>query len=303
MPEHDTTIPIRDIDFGERRREDYGDLAALGESIVRYGLMHPPVVDASNRLIAGGRRVKACESIGWTVIPITRFGDLSEAERREIELEENLRRKDLTPFELARTFKQRAILAAEILREEASVSDSIQNPNGGRPAKPDNLRSVASHIGSEPMAIVRADHHVETAEQFPFMQKPDWKQYHVLEAREAIEQLPEPERPKAAALIDKPATPPKVAIKMLRNVAAMPAPKREEVFRLDQSDDMRDRSLALTTAFETPPMPDPRLTRIERAIRELQEAITPFPNDPETPMLQNVIATLRSVKAMIRKAA
>lgn len=135
------------------------------------------------------------------------------------------------------------------------------------------------------------------------MQKPDWKQYHVLQAKEAIEQLPEPERPKVAALIDKPATPPGHAIRMIRNVASMPAPKREEIYRLDQSPDVREQSLALTTAIELPPMPDPRLTRIERAIREIEAAIEPFPNDPETPVLLQVIETLRSVKSVIRKVA
>ena len=34
-------IAIETIQFGERRREDYGDVAALAAHIQAYGLLHP----------------------------------------------------------------------------------------------------------------------------------------------------------------------------------------------------------------------------------------------------------------------
>lgn len=37
--------------------------------------------------------------LGWDDVPVRTLRDLSEDEKREVELEENLRRKDLTPEE------------------------------------------------------------------------------------------------------------------------------------------------------------------------------------------------------------
>ena len=45
---------------------------------------------------ADGRRLAACKLLGLHHVEVRRFGELSPAERRVIELEENLHRKDLT---------------------------------------------------------------------------------------------------------------------------------------------------------------------------------------------------------------
>lgn len=46
-------IAIDKIKVGDRRREDMGDLDALAQSIDKYGLMQPIVIDVWNNLIAG----------------------------------------------------------------------------------------------------------------------------------------------------------------------------------------------------------------------------------------------------------
>lgn len=296
------SIPIEAIVIGERRRQDNGDVQGLADSIAQYGLLHPPVVDAEMRLVAGGRRLAACKALGWKFIEVRSLGTLTDAELREIELEENLRRKDLTPTERSRTIAQLAETAA-VADRETFRPELGTKPSGGRPAEPGSIRRVSERIGVPTSTIQKAQTHVETAEAFPFMQKPDWKQYHVLEAKEAIDRIPEPERPAVAKLIDQPATPPRDAIRMVRNLAEMPAKERAEVIRLSESPDIRDQSLALTTAHKSPPMPDPRLNRIDRAIREIEAACDPFPNDPETPLFRDVIETLRTAKSRIRKAA
>ena len=53
---------------------------------------------------------------------------------------------------------------------------------------------------------------------------PGWKQYHVLEARERLEKLPEMERPKAVALVSQPGIPPKDAIEIIGSLAQRSAP-------------------------------------------------------------------------------
>lgn len=90
-------VKIEDIKVSDDRfREDLGDLEELAESIKKYGLLHPIVVDDSLNLLAGFRRFTVMKQMEFPQIPITRLGDLDELERREVELEENIRRKQFT---------------------------------------------------------------------------------------------------------------------------------------------------------------------------------------------------------------
>ena len=268
------------ITVGERRREDYGDIAGLAASIQKYGLLHPIVVDESGALVAGGRRLQAVKSLGWTDVPVRSLGELTDAERDEIELEENLQRKDLTATERSKTVAKLAETAAHIIKAEQEVFVDSAKTQGGRPPKNDvPLREVAERIGVPEATIRAAQKHVEIAETIPVLAGPDVKQYHALEAREKLERIPEPDRPKAVALVNQPGTPPKVAVEILGNLAAMPAPERERVLTLAESNDPSERSLAMTEAAKLPPMPDERIPLLIDAITAISKATRIRPND------------------------
>ena len=79
-----------------RIREDLGDIVELADSIRRVGLLHPLVITESYELIAGYRRYVAANAIGLEDIEVKLLRDLSPIERYTIELEENIRRKQLT---------------------------------------------------------------------------------------------------------------------------------------------------------------------------------------------------------------
>lgn len=88
----------------ERQRKDFGDIQSLAHSIQRRGLINPIVVepaDAQNDearvwLVAGERRLRACRLLNLSSVPVHFLSTLSEAEREAIELEENIKRKDLS---------------------------------------------------------------------------------------------------------------------------------------------------------------------------------------------------------------
>jgi len=42
-------VNIKDVIIGERRRGEQGDIQGLAESISKYGLLHPIVVDDSQK--------------------------------------------------------------------------------------------------------------------------------------------------------------------------------------------------------------------------------------------------------------
>lgn len=87
-------VKIADIIVGERQRQDAapGDLV---ESIRRIGLLNPIILTSDLTLVAGERRLNACIALGWTSIPARFFESLAPHEAQLIELEENLKRKDL----------------------------------------------------------------------------------------------------------------------------------------------------------------------------------------------------------------
>jgi len=64
-------LPISGIIVGERHRRDLGDIAGLAKSIDEVGLLHPIAVTFDGHLIAGERRLRAVELLGWKTIPYT----------------------------------------------------------------------------------------------------------------------------------------------------------------------------------------------------------------------------------------
>ena len=72
-------IPITKIVVQNRIRKDFGDISELAKDIEENGLINPPVVNKNYVLLAGERRLRACESLGWSQIPVTMM-DTRDAE-------------------------------------------------------------------------------------------------------------------------------------------------------------------------------------------------------------------------------
>jgi len=109
-------VPLTSITISSsrQRKEILGDdLIDLANSISKNGLLHPIVVRKSGeafQLVAGERRLRAVEylatlgeeieigthKVPYESIPCTDLGDLDPIDAFECELEENLRRVDLT---------------------------------------------------------------------------------------------------------------------------------------------------------------------------------------------------------------
>jgi DNA modification methylase len=95
MPEERIPITTINIDEKHRMRKYPGNIEELAASLARFGLMTPIVLDGDNNLIAGHRRILAAKHLGWPDIPYRRMDALDPILRQELELEENIRRKDL----------------------------------------------------------------------------------------------------------------------------------------------------------------------------------------------------------------
>lgn len=151
------------VKVGDRRREDYGDINALAASIAEHGLLHPIVVDADDNLVAGGRRLRAVEQLGWFSIPVTRLGDLTETQLREVELEENLRRKDLTQEERDRNL----VALIETVKETLPSGGIVSNGSRGPAPDPSSDKQAAERIGVPRATVQAARDHVEAIDRYP----------------------------------------------------------------------------------------------------------------------------------------
>lgn len=84
------------INRADRQRRELKGIDELAESIARLGLIHPIVIDENNVLIAGERRLTAVKQLGWTAVDTRQFSDLDALTQYAIELEENIKRIDIT---------------------------------------------------------------------------------------------------------------------------------------------------------------------------------------------------------------
>jgi ParB-like chromosome segregation protein Spo0J len=191
------SILIEDIIVGERRREDFGDLEGLAESINKYTLLQPIVVDGENNLVAGERRLRACRDVlGWSEIPARLFSELSEAERGEIELEENIRRKDLTEAERSKQTVSRAKTVAPLL---SSVVED-KKPRGHQRQYEVPKKDVAQALGVSVGALVNSEKHVEALTKYPELSVVP-TQTGAINAAKKLDAMPEGKRNEALSKI------------------------------------------------------------------------------------------------------
>ena len=94
-------ISLINVENKVRIRQDNGDIKQLEESIAKVGLLNPIVVDENYDLIAGFRRYTACRSLGLPEIEVTVVKCEGDKHKLlDIELAENIARKDFTEAEL-----------------------------------------------------------------------------------------------------------------------------------------------------------------------------------------------------------
>jgi len=122
------------------------------------------------------------------------LGELTDPERSELELEENLRRKDLTADERSKNLVSLAAVAAKVLREKPAdlLPDSGNKSGRGRPEKPDSEQKVAERIGVPRQTINLARQHVVAIQRYPEL-APITQTDAIIVAKK-LDAMPEPKR-------------------------------------------------------------------------------------------------------------
>lgn len=133
---HGMKVLRSNVKVGPRFRMDYGNLDDLAASIQKFGLIQPIVVDKDLNLVCGGRRFKACEQAGIEEIEVTMREEINPLTLKELELEENIQRKDFTWHEIC--------LAKQDLHELKQVQAAFK---GGQWTMEDTARITGESVG------------------------------------------------------------------------------------------------------------------------------------------------------------
>lgn len=98
-------VPVASVivDRENRQRRELTGIDELAESIRKNGLINPIVVTQDLLLVAGERRLTAHRQLGFDQIQVHYAEDLGEEELQILELEENIRRVDLSWQDLVRS--------------------------------------------------------------------------------------------------------------------------------------------------------------------------------------------------------
>ncbi len=118
--------------FQPRKVFEESAIMDLAASIKDHGLIHPIQIcrnGPSGRfvIVSGERRVLAASRLGWTVIPGFDLGVVSRTDLIALALTENLARTNLSPFEVAETYRSflenvgTAVELAQMTRRDADT--------------------------------------------------------------------------------------------------------------------------------------------------------------------------------------
>lgn len=172
-------MKISEIKIVNRTRKHLGDIKQLANSIETVGLLHPIVVDRSNKLIAGYRRIKAYEMLGRSEIPHTVIDSLDGVlNELRAERDENTCRLDFVPSEAVeigklieevekpkaeeRSGRRNDLVKASDQPMEKFSAGSVKNDTNGR-----TLDKVGEAIGMSRPTYTKAKKVIEFAAENP----------------------------------------------------------------------------------------------------------------------------------------
>lgn len=148
----------------ERFRKDMGSIPDLATSIQKFGQIQPIVITKDFELVAGGRRLAACLFLKKDIAYVF-IDDLSEIDKRLIELEENIQRLNFSPAEEA--------LAIEELHrlKQKEFGVAVPGQRGGW-----KLEDTAKKLGKSAQTISRSLDVAKAVRQNPILMEAKTKQ-------------------------------------------------------------------------------------------------------------------------------
>jgi len=251
-------IPLSRVIVGPRRRKKLGAMAVLIRSIEEKGLINPITIRSDNVLVTGFRRLEAFRRLKKRSIPARNWGDLSDEELHEIELDENEAREDLTGAERSEELLRKIeAIEFENAKDLCSTTEHKSKP-AHRPKEPTSDRQVAETLKVSPQTVAATRAHVDAFDRYPFM-RDNWGKMDAIAGAKTLDDLRAPVRKVVASICAEFGVPMKAQKIMLENVPKFAKAKQDEIVKLYSSGRPHQHSSALRLAMKLPPAPDPAM--------------------------------------------
>jgi N6-adenosine-specific RNA methylase IME4 len=157
-------MKVDEIRIRPRHRRDMGDIDGLADSIREVGLLHPIVVNKNGTLIAGERRIKAVEALGWRDIPV-HIVEIDKIARGEAH--ENFNRKDFTPSEAVSIKRELEPEMKAAAKERQGTRTDKHPANFAESSRGDARKKTAAFTGRSYLSLDKAEAIVKAAEAEP----------------------------------------------------------------------------------------------------------------------------------------
>jgi ParB/RepB/Spo0J family partition protein len=177
-------VQINKIDATSRIRKELGDIDELANSIKEFGQIQPIILrqDFDNRkihLVVGERRLRALQRLGTTELQhginflwLDENNDSGQTELffRSVELEENLRRKELT-WQEELTAKQELLELMQNIHGVAKIGKPREGESSGF-----GVRTLAAMLGESPATTSKDLEVARAIKMFPHLKRADTKE-------------------------------------------------------------------------------------------------------------------------------
>lgn len=121
--------PLKELSVHPYNLDVYGEPdGGLKESLARFGLQHPLILDDQRRILSGARRWKAATLLGWTRVPTVRFHGSAGAETKKFILIANAYRAEKPDY--IRKLEADAYL--DLLKTGEATKDDLKKLVDGR---------------------------------------------------------------------------------------------------------------------------------------------------------------------------
>lgn len=163
------SVPLGDIKVGKRARKSVGDLTALMESMRNLGQLQPILLNSELQLIAGERRFRSAQNLGWKNINAVIATDYDTAIKAlEAERDENTARLDFTPTE-----KLNIIREIESMLAPLGAAHKGKGKGGEAPVNTRAAAAAAAGAGPEQADRIRKIGRLADADPDKFGDLPD----------------------------------------------------------------------------------------------------------------------------------
>jgi ParB family transcriptional regulator, chromosome partitioning protein len=177
-------LPIADVFVDNRLRKEMGNIDELSNSIREYGLIQPIIISYDDqRLIAGGRRLEAVKRLGWKELLHGRdfvWREELDKENKQlrlqaVELEENLKRKELTWLEQVEG-KRRLLTLMQGIYGQPKMGAPTRSERADPNSRGFGVNRLAAMLGENKSITSQDLELADAVERIPSLRRADTKE-------------------------------------------------------------------------------------------------------------------------------